>query len=142
MADSIYSKPFDEGAPLDPNSLNLLRTDILNTMALANSAYNQYKSGQNQSYKFIFDCGSFPLQTSIGRSALIPIPLGQQFEVGASIIVNASIGYASGAPETKEYTIPYISYSNSSNPQLYVVSTHAKSVIVFWTAVQKVQVTS
>ena len=41
----LLSKTFNEGAPLDPNQLNDLRTDIVNTYNATNVLYNDTVDG-------------------------------------------------------------------------------------------------
>ena len=142
MPESILSKPFSEGAPLDPNALNDLRTDILNTYKTTNSLYSQTVSGQNQNYKFYFNCGSIgPVSISKGKNQPITVDVGNGFEVTQPIIVTATIGYASGAPADGDIITPVIISNNGQSHQLYIVSNVSKSVTVFWTAIQKIQTT-
>ena len=136
MADSLISKPFSEGAPLDPNALNDLRTDLLNTYIKANSLYNDTKGGQTQSYKYLFNCGQLDVAVAKGLSSPIALDLGTGFEANPAPIVTASVG-GNAAPGKDQTTTVYVVSNNGGNYQLYVQSNVAKTVTLYWTAIQK-----
>ena len=137
MPESILSKPFSEGAPLDPNALNDLRTDLLNTYAAANALFNDTKGGQTQSYKYIFNCGQFDTRVEKGLSNPIPLDLGTGFEATPAPIVTATVGGTS-APGKDQTTTVYVVSNNGGSYQLYVQSNVAKTITIYWTAVQKI----
>ena len=137
MSDSLISKPFNEGAPLDPNALNDLRTDLLNTYAKANSLFSNTVNGQTQQYKYLYNCGEIPVDI---QTVDTPIPvlldLGSGFEVSPAPIVTASIRMTS-APTKGQNTNVYVTSSGGQNFQLQVVSNVKKTVYVQWIAIQK-----
>ena len=75
MAGNLISTPFYEGAPLDPNKLNDLLTDVKTTYgeaALANKTIN----GMSESFTVVYDCGreSTALPTA-GKPSYVDISL-------------------------------------------------------------------
>ena len=141
MADKLVSKPFNEGAPLDPNELNNLRTDLLNTYNAASTAlYNDTVAGQSQSYKFIFNCGRVQV-TDVKKGKRVPasIDLGNGFDtaqyhphVTASIVSNLS--------DSDVLTVSLTSDTGGfTGWKIWITSnTDKASVWVDWIAVQKV----
>jgi hypothetical protein len=137
MADSLISKPFNEGAPLDPNALNDLRTDLLNTYAKANALYNDTKNGQTQAYRYIFNCGEIPLAIDqVSTPIPVALDLGTGFEASPTPIITATIRMTS-APSKDQNTSVYLTSSGGANQQLWVVSNVKKTVYIQWTAIQK-----
>jgi len=140
MADSLISKPFNEGAPLDPNALNDLRTDLLNTYAKANTLFNNTENGQTKQYKYIYNCGEIPLVIEeTGVAVPVDLDLGNGFESEPQPIVTATIRMTS-APSKGQATNVYVTSSNGQNFKLQVVSNVKKTVYIQWTAIQKIPV--
>jgi len=139
MSDSLISKPFNEGAPLDPNALNDLRTDLVNTYAKASNAlYNNNVNGQTESYKYLFNCGEIPLViTEVGTPIPVNLDLGNGFEASPQPVVTATIRMTS-APSKDQDTNVYVTSSGGTNFQIYVVSNVKKTVYIQWTAIQKI----
>ena len=137
MSDSLISKPFNEGAPLDPNALNDLRTDLLNTYAKANSLFSNTVNGQTQQYKYLYNCGEIPVDVqTVDTPVPVLLDLGSGFEVSPQPIVTASIRMTS-APTKGQNTNVYVTSSGGQNFQLQVVSNVKKTVYVQWIAIQK-----
>lgn len=138
MADSLISKPFSEGAPLDPNALNDLRTDLVNTYAKANVLYNNTENGKTQSYKYIFNCGSESFtDLEVNTPKDIPLDLGTGFETSPAPKVTATVRTSLKKGES---VITYVTSSNGANWKLWVLSNVKKNINVDWIAIQKVQV--
>lgn len=139
MAETLISKSFNEGAPLDPNALNDLRADVVNAYAKASNAlYNNNINGQTQNYRFLFNCGEAVVSAlQASTPVAIPIDLGNGFEVSPAPIITATVKLTS-APAKGQQINAYVVTSGSNNPQLYVISNVATgSFSVYWTAIQK-----
>jgi hypothetical protein len=135
MADSLISKPFSEGAPLDPNALNDLRADLVNTYAKANVLYNSTESGQTKSYKYIFNCGTESFEDlEVNTPKSIPLDLGTGFDASPAPKVVATIRTSLKKGETVS---TYVTSSNGGNWQLWVTSNVKKKINVDWIAIQK-----
>lgn len=134
----LVSKPFSEGAPLDPNALNDLRTDLVNTYAKANVLFNNTQNGQTQSYKYIFNCGTETFDDlEVNTPKDIPLDLGTGFETTPAPKVVATVRTSL---KKGENVITYVTSSSGANWKLWVVSNVKKKINVDWIAIQKVQV--
>ena len=138
MADALISKPFNEGAPLDPNALNDLRSDLLNTYKKANTLYNENQNGQTQSYKYLFNCGEIRIDvTKVSVPFSVPLELGSGFESTPSPVITTSVRMTS-APKEGQQTNVYVTSQGGANYQLHVISNKLITAFVQWTAVQKI----
>ena len=140
MADKLISKPFNEGAPLDPNELNNLRTDLLNTYNTANTLYNDVVNGQSQSYKYIFNCGRVQVtDVKKGKKVSAAIDLGNGFDTNQPHPhVTATI--VSSLLDSDIMTVHLTSDSGAFTGWKVWINSNADraSVWVDWTAIQKV----
>jgi hypothetical protein len=139
----LLSKTFNEGAPLDPNQLNDLRTDIVNTYNATNVLYNDTKDGQTESYRFVFNCGSVTFSGHKKDTPKdLPLELGNGFAPGTpgvgdtyprvTATVRTSLSSADNA-------IVYVT-GVSSTPKIWIKANTTKDISVDWIAVQKVKV--
>lgn len=142
MADSLISKVFNEGAPLDPNELNNLRTDIINTYAKANVLYNSTVNGQTQAYKNIFNSGRATITgIKAGVNAYTDIDLGNGFDTNQPhpvVVATVSSALATGESITTWVTSASGGFTGW---KIYILSNKARtSLTVDWMAIQKVPV--
>jgi hypothetical protein len=135
MADSLISKPFSEGAPLDPNALNDLRSDLINTYTKTNVLYNSTESGKNTAYKFVFNSGSEEIDvTELNVPQEIPLDLGTGFSTAAVPQVTATVRTQIAKGQSIQ---SYVTSSNGANWRVGVISNVKKKVKIDWIAVQK-----
>ena len=140
---TLISKNFNEGAPLDPNALNDLRTDIVTAFTTANAGLtNTTANGQTKTYTYNYDSGEIPFQLPVGSSAPagpIPLDLGASFASSPTPIVTASAKLQS-APASGEYINVSIVSSGGTTFNFYVTSNIrvSKTISINWIAIQKI----
>lgn len=139
MTDSLLSRTFDEGAPLDPTQLNNLRQDLVNVMTTANTALsNQTVNGQTTTYKYVYDCGQISLNLVKGSTPAKNIPLSSEFvSTGTLPMIVASI---STTLASSDVITLYSHVTSATNGQIGAVSNVNTTVNVNWIAIQKVSV--
>lgn len=136
MADSLISKPFSEGAPLDPNALNDLRSDLINTYQKTNVLYNNTENGKNVAYKFIFNSGTEEIDvTELNTPQDVPLDLGVGFSTVSVPQVTATVRTQIAKGQSIQV---FVTSSNGANWRVGVVSNVKKKVKIDWIAVQKV----
>ena len=132
---------FNEGEPLDPNKLNKLQENIVNTYATANNLFNSTLDGQTSSFKAITNAGTVECTgVSKGTTKSFDIDLGTGFSNSSTnpprIVVSLSGGLGTGDSVTLS-----VAGAATSSPKLWISNANsAKSTFnVTWIAVQMVQ---
>jgi hypothetical protein len=132
---------FNEGEPLDPNKLNKLQENIVNTYATANNLFNSTLDGQTSSFKAITNAGTIECTgVSKGTTKSFDIDLGTGFaNISANpprIVVSLSGGLATGESVTLS-----VAGAATASPKLWVsnVNSSKNTFNVTFIAVQMVQ---
>lgn len=138
---SFETITFNEGEPLDPNKLNKLQENIVNTYATANNLFNSTLDGQTSSFKAVTNAGIVECTgVSKGTTKSFDIDLGTGFSNASTnpprIVVSLSGGLGTGDSVTLS-----VAGAATSSPKLWVSNVNsAKSTFnVTWIAVQMVQ---
>ena len=141
---NLVSKPFYEGAPLDPNKLNDLLTDITTTFGSAQLA-NQTLDGFSKQFKIIYDCGrvSIPNLTIANKAEYADIEFeNTAFDAGIvgvnPIIVTATV--STNFIPNKVTVSSLVKYTSGKTKfQVGAVATGPISnITIDWIAIQKI----
>jgi hypothetical protein len=111
---------FNEGEPLDPNKLNKLQENIVNTYATANNLFNSTLDGQTSSFKAITSAGTVACTgVSKGTTKSFDLDLGTGFSNVSSnpprIVVSLAGGLATGDSVTLS-----VAGAATASPKLWV----------------------
>jgi hypothetical protein len=111
---------FNEGEPLDPNKLNKLQENIVNTYATANNLFNSTLDGQTSSFKAITSAGTVTCTgVSKGTTKSFDLDLGTGFSNVSSnpprIVVSLAGGLATGDSVTLS-----VAGAATASPKLWV----------------------
>lgn len=140
---NLVSKPFYEGAPLDPNKLNDLLTDITTTFANAQLA-NQTLDGFSKQFKIIYDCGrvSIPNIAAANKPQYADIEFeNTAFDtsiVGLNpIIVTATVS-TNFVPGVTVSSLVKYAYNKTKFQVGAVASGAVSNITIDWIAIQKI----
>jgi hypothetical protein len=102
----IQTVTFAEGAPLDPNDLNTLQTNITNTFATSNLLYNATQGAQGSVVPIVY-ANSIKFNSTSWTAGQVrksgPIAFPSSFDTSKSITIVASI--AQGLEKDKNFTV-------------------------------------
>ena len=132
---------FNEGEPLDPNKLNKLQENIVNTYATANNLFNSTLDGQTSSFKAITNAGTIECSgVSKGTTKSFSLDLGTGFSNISTnpprIVVSLSGGLGTGDSVTLS-----VAGAATASPNVWVsnVNSSKSTFNVTWIAVQMIQ---
>jgi hypothetical protein len=129
---------FNEGEPLDPNKLNKLQENIVNTYANANNLFNSTQDGQTSSFKPITNAGTVECTgVSKGTAKSFDLDLGTGFSNVSSNPPRIVVSLAGGLGTGDSVTLS-VAGAATASPKLWISNANsAKSTFnVTWIAVQ------
>jgi hypothetical protein len=140
MAEAWKSVVFNEGAPLDPNDLNQLQTNLTNVFNTSKSLLNATKDASGTNRVAIIDSNveTIPLSGKANvASSAFPVTFSSSFNSGTEISFTASVGDVplSGAGVI---SVAAVVTPGTLSGKIYVTTSLAKagSVKVNWIAAQ------
>lgn len=140
MAETWKSVVFNEGAPLDPNDLNQLQTNLTNVFNTSKSLLNATKDASGTNRVAIIDSNTETITLS-GKantpSAAFPVTFSSSFSPGTEISFTASVGEAPTSA-MGVVSVAAVVTPNTLNGKLYVTTSLAKAgtIKVNWIAAQ------
>ncbi len=140
MAETWKSVVFNEGAPLDPNDLNQLQTNLTNVFNTSKSLLNATKDASGTNRVAIIDSNTETITLS-GKantpSAAFPVTFSSSFSAGTEIAFTASVGEAPTAA-MGVISVAAVVTPGTLSGKLYVTTSLGKAgtIKVNWIAAQ------
>jgi hypothetical protein len=140
MAETWKSVVFNEGAPLDPNDLNQLQTNLTNVFNTSKSLLNATKDSSGTNRVAIIDSSIETIKLS-GKantpSAAFPVTFSSSFNSGTEISFTASVGEAPTAA-MGVISVAAVVTPGTLEGKIYVTTSLARAgtVKVNWIAAQ------
>jgi hypothetical protein len=140
MAETWKSVTFNEGAPLDPNDLNQLQTNLTNVFNTSKSLLNATKdsSGTNRVAIIDSDTETVPLSGKANvPSAAYAVTFSSSFSPSVDISFTASVGEALTS-KMGTVSVAAVVSPNTLNGKIYVTTSlaYAGSIKINWIAAQ------
>jgi hypothetical protein len=140
MAETWKSVTFNEGAPLDPNDLNQLQTNLTNVFNTSKSLLNATKdsSGTNRVAIIDSDTETVPLSGKANTpSAAYAVTFSSSFLPAVDISFTASVGEALTS-KMGTVSVAAVVSPGTLNGKIYVTTSlaYAGSIKINWIAAQ------